>query len=168
MIMLKVRNKQNAGVLHVRQEVFQSSILRRIILPAFIATVMLVLFIIENGIPTLFLILFIIPVGIFTYEHRSKIIIEDGTLIYQHGFIVLKKNEAVLKEVMQIVLRQIETWEEDSDGVTKRVTKKIIYVLDNRGEAFYSFSAHLIVKKHIKNFEEAVNAINPNINVDLN
>ena len=82
--------------------------------------------------------------------------IENDILSYRGVF---KRSDISLKEVASIAVR-IET-STDSDQNTS--SKRVVYVLDELGRAYFSFPGSLITRKNEERFINTVTAINPDI-----
>ncbi len=118
---------------------------------------------------------------------KTKVVIEDGLLRYEKWG---GGDEVPLARVSQIVTREVETivnrtvsgsssHGSNTGGVTlgkirlgnnenieqERSTEKVVYVLDEAGRTIFSFPASMIGFKHRTRFKDAVNAVNPKIEV---
>lgn len=149
----------------IRQEIFKTGVFSAIIIPIVIAAIMIVFYFAAGDMPAWTLIFLIIPASFAIGGQTTKLIVENDILSYHHGFLFKSYDEVSLKKVTQIVTRVVETWENDGENGQTRKTNKISYVLDESGRTFFSFPASLIERKNRHRFEEAINAINPNIEI---
>ena len=154
----------------MHQETFKSNVFITIILPALIFGLLMLVFYaiysVDGALPLWVLIFLIIPTAFAVSGQRTKLMVEDDMLRYQHGFIVTSNDEVSLNEVSKIVTRTVDTWEDDGEGGQKHKTQKVTYVLDESGRTFFSFSARLIDGRNRRRFKETVATINANIKVD--
>ena len=154
----------------MQQEVFKSNVFLTVILPALIFSLLMLMFYgiysIDGALPLWVLIFLIIPTAFAVSGQRTKLIVVDDMLHYQHGFIVMSRDEVSLNEVSKIITRTVDTWEDDGEGGRKQKTHQITYVLDESGRTFFSFPARLIGGKNELRFKETVAAINANVKVD--
>lgn len=120
--------------------------------------------------------------------YKTKLVIEDGFLRYEK---LGGGDEVELSKVSHIVMREVETivnkespHERDefmnrtdvnlrtiriSDNIRpvdqERKVEKIIYVLDADGRTIFSMPANVVRITERRRFAEAINAVNPNIQV---
>lgn len=132
-------------------------------------------------------LVFIAGIFIIFTSLRTKLIIEDGILRYEK---LGGGNEVELKNVSEIVMREVETIVDksneqrpfqDQGGDVKlgsirinnnqqhvdqeRKVEKIIYILDGAGRTIFSFPANVIRFTERTRFKEAILAVNSNIQV---
>ena len=169
----------------MNEQVFKQSIIGGIVISVAIVGVFIFFFFMQSVTnPFLFLIL-LLPIVFIIGLQKTKLVIEDGVLRYEK---IVGGEEISLKNVAQIVTREIEvitTSHADNHnhnhnhnqkkGISfgnnqqavnqERSTQKVIYVMDEAGRTFFSFPASLVTRKDRQRFEEAVTAVNPNIQV---
>lgn len=158
------------------QHVFKKNNFVAIILPLIIAVIILVAYFKITDLPPWILVAFLIPVFMIIHGQRTKVIIGDGLLRYEQVF---RDEEVLLKDVAQIITREVEIivdrneHSQPRDGFSidtnqvnqEREVQKVVYVLDESGRTFFSFPASLISRKDRTRFQEAVTTINPDIRV---
>lgn len=153
-------------------EVFKVNPFLAIILPLLITVGILIVFFVAD-VPPWILVLLIVPIIFAVTGQKNKLIIRDGILRYEKLF---GTQETSLHNVTQIVLREVETIvdkdpsqrdrnKHQSVGSVnqERKVEMIFYVLDESGRTIFSFPANLISIRDKRRFEEAVSAINSNI-----
>jgi len=167
----------------VDREVFQSN--KFIVIGIVVAIVIgLTIVYFQTDLP-IWILLIVALVGVFVIfsSMKSKVVIEKGLLRYEK---IGGGEEVPLNKVSQIVKREVETIvNRNKDGETvqgggisigklkinqqnvnqERQVEKIFYVLDKEGRTFFSFPASLIGFRHRTRFREAVQAVNPDIDV---
>lgn len=158
------------------QQIFKANTFIALILPIIIAIGILVAFFNISSLPVWALVALIIPAFIAIHGHRTKVIVDDGILRYEQLF---KSEEVELKNVSQIVTREVETIVDRRHDAShpnefgaghnhvnqEREVKRIVYVLDEAGRTFFSFPASLIGGKKKLSFKESVTNVNPEIQV---
>jgi len=171
-------------VAKINQQVFKQSIVGGIVLSVAALGAFIFFYVMQgNTSPLLFLIL-LLPVLFIFGLLKTKLVIEDGVLRYEK---IIGGEEIALKNVAQIVTREIEVItttshadnhnqnHNQSQGLSfgrnqqavnqERSTQKVIYVLDDAGRTFFSFPAGFITRKDRQRFQDAITAVNPNIQV---
>jgi len=117
---------------------------------------------------------------------KTKVVIENGFLRYEK---IGRGEEVDLKKVGQIVTREVETIVDRKTDRTDRTSQnsgfskgkfginnhhnvdqerkieKVVYVIDKEGRTFFSFPGNLIGFRQRTRFREAVQAVNPQIEV---
>ncbi|MCZ2256946.1 hypothetical protein [Sporosarcina sp. G11-34] len=168
----------------MNQQVFKQSLVGGVVLSVAILGVFIFFYFGQGNIsPMLFLIL-LLPVLFIFGLLKTKLVIEDGVLRYVK---IIGDEEIALINVAQIVTREIEVItttsradnhnQNQNQGLSfrsgqqavnqERSTQKVIYVMDDAGGTFFSFPASFITRKDRQRFQEAVTAVNPNIEVFL-
>lgn len=172
----------NRKVAKINQQVFKQSIVGGIVLSvAALGALIFFYYLQGNTSPMLFLIL-LLPVLFIFGLLKTKLVIEDGVLRYVK---IIGGEEIALKNVAQIVTREIEVItttshadnhnRNQSQGLSfgsnqqavnqERSTQKVIYVLDDAGRTFFSFPASFITRKDRQRIQDAITAVNLNIQV---
>lgn len=147
----------------MNQEVFKTGMIKSIILPVLIATVLLVVYFSVDDIPTWILIFLIIPIVFAIAGQTTKLVLEDDMLHHYSGILVKNVDKVPLHDVAQIVTRVVESWGTNTDGQSELQREKVTYVLDAEGRTIFTFSADLISGANRQRFVEGIHNINPNI-----
>lgn len=172
----------------MERAVFQSNkvILIAIITAIFIGSIIVYL---QTDLP-IWIIPIVLVAGVFFIfaSIKTKLVIEDGMLRYEK---LTGGDEADLQKVSHIVMREVETIVDNSpmnhsqhnreEDVKfgnirinnnnqqqvdqERKVEKLIYVLDDSGRTFFSFPANVVRFTHRTRFKEAIQAVNPDIQV---
>lgn len=163
----------------MEQSTFKTNPIFSIGLPILITAALLVAYFVVKDLPPWILFLLIVPVVFFVTGLKNKIVIADGHLRYEKVF---GKQEVPLNKVAQIVMREVETIVDTRSSPNdnsmrtnrhghnqpinqERKVEKLYYILDDSGRTFFSFPARLISFNNRQSFEDAVRAVNPNIEV---
>ena len=145
----------------MNEQVFKQSIIGGIVISVAVVGVFIFLFFVQSVTnPFLFLIL-LFPVIFILGIQKTKLVIENDVLRYEKLF----GGEEI----------SLNTKNQNRSGISfggnnqavnqERSTEKVVYVIDDAGRTFFSFPAGLVTRKDRSRFEEAVTAINPNIQV---
>ena len=174
--MFEARNNNAERMFYMNQEVFKQSIIGGVVVTIAIIGVFSFFFFGQgNTSPLLFLIL-LLPIVFIGGLLKTKLVIEDDVLRYEKIF---GGEEISLKNVAQILTREMEFINTSNlsdfnhnrkQGLSQnmavgesRSTQKVVYVMDDTGRTFFSFPASLVTRKDRRRFEDAVTAVNPNI-----
>ena len=161
----------------MNQHVFKQSIIGGVVVTVALLGVFSFFFFGQGNTSPLLFLLLLLPVLFIVGLLKTKLVIEDDVLRYVK---IIGGEEISLKNVAQIVTREIEIINTSnvSDfnrnrkqnsgrnmivGDQERSTQKVVYVIDDAGRTFFSFPAGLVTRKDRQRFEEAVTAVNPNI-----
>lgn len=157
--------------------VFKTNPFTAIGLPILITGVILGIYFMVGDMPPWILLLLIVPIVFAVTGQKNKVIITDRHLRYEKLF---GSDEVPLDRVAQIVIREVETIVDNQSNSNnrsltsnqrgqhqpinqQRKVERLYYVLDDSGRTFLSFPTRLIGGQQRQRFEDAILAVNPNI-----